>query len=380
MSSVDCPYPRPLIVDLARYFGGVEVRVLDLASGLGLETRRIACLKGKPLAERARAAGLPLLELTNGRADPRLAFTLAGFVRQGSFNIVDTHSIQSHLWGRLSTLVGGSAAVVATVHSSMRMEHPGRLKGIFYEAVDRLTMSRVDHFITVSDCLRDELIEWGIARDQITVVPNGVRLSQPSDTERNAARRELGFSPADRVIGTVGRLEPAKGHRCLLEALEILIRTWPHIKCVLVGSGRLEDELCAFVANHGLSNHVLFTGFRDDVSRLLQAFDIFVLPSITEGIPFALLEACACAKPVVATRVGGVPEVIADGWSGRLVGAGDIAGLADAISDLLSDDARARQLGRRAAVDVATRYSMASMIKGTQKAYRAALMHRERHR
>jgi glycosyltransferase involved in cell wall biosynthesis len=262
----------------------------------------------------------------------------------------------------------------------MRMEHPGRLKGIFYEGVNRLTMSKADHFIAVSDYLRAELMGWGIARDRITVVPNGVRLSQPSDTERNAARRELGFSLADRVIGTVGRLEPAKGHRYLLEALKILIRKWPQVKCVLVGSGRLEDELRAFVADHSLGNHVLFTGFRDDVSRLLQAFDIFVLPSITEGIPFALLEACAYAKPVVATRVGGVPEVIADGWSGRLVEAGDVVGLADAIGALLCDQAQARQLGQRAAAEVANRYSMTSMIEGTEQAYRVALAYRERHR
>ncbi len=380
MSSVDCLQPRPLLVDLARYFGGSDVRVLDLAVGLGRETCQIACLKGKPLAERARAAGLPLLELNSGRANPRLAFTLAGFVQHGNFNIVDTHNIQSHLWGRLSTLAGGHAAVVATVHSSMRMEHPGRLKGMFYEALDRLTISKVDHFIAVSDYLRAKLMEWGIARDRITVVPNGVRLSQPSDTERNAARRELGFSLDDWVIGTVGRLEPAKGYRYLLEALKILIRKWPQVKCVLVGSGRLEDELRAFAADHGLGNNVLFTGFRDDVNRLLQAFDVFVLSSITEGIPFALLEACACAKPVVATCVGGVPEVIADGWSGRLVEARDVAGLADAIKDLLCDKARAHQLGQRAAVEVANRYSMTSMIEGTEQAYRLALAYRERHR
>jgi glycosyltransferase involved in cell wall biosynthesis len=309
-----------------------------------------------------------------------LAFALAGFVRKGNFNIVDTHNIQSHLWGRLSTLVGGQAAVVATVHSSIRREHPGRLKGILYETVDRLTMSRVDHFVAVSDNLRAELMEWGITGDRITVIPNGIRMGQPSDQERNAVRRELGLGLADQVIGTVGRLEPAKAQKHLLEALRILIQEWPRVKCVLVGTGRLEDELRTFVADYDLGNRVLFTGFRDDVSRLLQAFDIFVLSSTTEGLPFALLEACAYAKPVVTTRVGGMPEVISDGWSGRLVEPGDVAELADAIGDLLADETQARQLGQRAAADVASRYSVTSMIENTRQAYRVALAHWERHR
>ncbi len=365
--------PRPLIVDLARYFGGAEVRVLDLATTLGPEACQIACLKGSPLADRARAAGFRPLELTDGKANPHTALVLARLVRQGGFNIVDAHNVQSHLWGCLSALIGERPALVATVHSSTRMEHHGQLKGVLYDMIERWTVSKFDHIVTISNYLRSELMGWNIARDRISLVPNGVRVNRIARRERDAVQRELGLSSADRVIGTVGRLERAKGLGYLLQAIEKLLPAWPQIKCVIVGDGRLAVQLREFVASHGLHDHVLFTGFRSDVPRLLEAFDVFALPSLTEGIPIALLEACAYARPIVASRVGGVPEVISDGRSGRLVDAGDVTGLADAIDALLRDESVARWMGQQAAAEVATRYSMTNMVNGTWQAYETAL-------
>ncbi|MGQ9627152.1 MAG: glycosyltransferase family 4 protein [Anaerolineae bacterium] len=365
-----------MIVDLARYFGGAEVRVLNLAKALGPESCQIACLKASPLAERARAAGFRPLELTDGKANPRTAFVLARMVREGDFNIVDAHNVQSHLWGYLSALLGKRPALVATVHSSTRMEQRSQLKGIFYEMLERWTVPKSDHVVTVSGYLRSELIGWNISTNRISVVPNGVQVNRTAEGEREAVRRELGLSPTDRVIGTVGRLEPAKGLFYLLQAIEKLLPAWPQIKCVMVGDGRLAVQLREFVASHGLQGHVLFTGFRSDVPRLLEAFDVFALPSLTEGIPIALLEACACARPIVASRVGGVPEVISDGRTGYLVDAGDVSGLADAIDVLLRDEALARWVGGQAAVDVANRYSIKNMLNGTWQAYESALARR----
>lgn len=372
-----CRKLRPLIVDLARYFGGAEVRVLDLATALGPESCQIACLKGSPLAERARAAGFLPLELPDSKATPRIALTLAGMVRQSGFNIVDAHNVQSYLWGCLSMMMlSERPAIVATVHSSTRMEHRSRLKGVLYEMIERWTVPKFDHIVTVSSYLCSELMGWNIATDRISLVPNGVRLNGVATGERHTVRRELGLSSADRVVGTVGRLEPAKGLSYLLQAIETLMPEWPQIKCVIVGDGRLAAELRGFVVSHGLHDHVLFTGFRSDARRLLEAFDVFALPSLTEGIPIALLEACACARPIVASRVGGVPEVISDGRSGRLVDARDVAGLANAIDALLRDESLARWMGQQAAADVATRYSMRSMVNGTWQAYEAALTRR----
>ena len=368
--------PRPLIVDLARYFGGAEVRALDLAIALGPADCQIACLRGSPLAQRAWAAGFSPLELTDGKTNPHTSLTLARIARQGSFNIIDAHNAQSHLWGYLTRLTGERPALVATVHSSVQMEH-SRPKGLLYEMIERWTVPRSDHAITVSNYLRSELMGWGIAEDRISLVPNAVGPGRAAQGERETTRRELGLGRADQVIGTVGRLEPAKGLHYLLQAMEVLVPKWPHIKCVIVGDGRLAPQLREFAASRGLGAHVVFTGFRSDIPRLLEAFDVFALSSVTEGIPIALLEAGRCARPIVASRVGGVPEVICHGQSGLLVEAGDVAGLATAIDTLLRQEPLAQLLGRQAAEIVANRHSLSAMITGTRQAYAAALAHRE---
>jgi glycosyltransferase involved in cell wall biosynthesis len=135
-------------------------------------------------------------------------------------------------------------------------------------------------------------------------------------------------------------------------------------------------ELREFVQRHELQTQVVFAGFRNDVAQLLEALDVFVLPSITEGIPIALLEACACARPIVASRVGGVPEVIRHGESGLLVDVGDVAGLAGAIDGLLNNRALAQRLGCQAAADVTARYSTSQMVRDTWQAYELALRDR----
>jgi glycosyltransferase involved in cell wall biosynthesis len=366
--------PRPLLVDLARYFGGAEVRVLNLATAFGAQGCGVACLKDSPLAGRVKEAGLTPLEIREGKASPGLAFSLAQIVRQGSFNILDAHNVQSHWWSRASlALLKVRPASAATVHSSTRQEHPNRLKGGIYEQIERQLLPGFDRVITVSSYLRAELSGWGISQERLSLVPNGVSLERPAKGERTAIRRELGLAPDQPVIGSVGRMEPAKGLGYLLEATARLRSEFPQIRCVIVGEGRLLPELQQFVRQHGLEEAVQFTGFRSDVRRLLEAFDVFVLPSITDGIPIALLEACACAKPVVASRVGGVPEVVADGRSGRLVEASDVTGLANAIAGLLRDPELAERLAGQAEQDVAARYSMASMIAGTRQAYSSAL-------
>jgi glycosyltransferase involved in cell wall biosynthesis len=314
------------------------------------------------------------MEIQQGKVNPTLAFSLAHIVREGSFNILDAHNVQSRWWTRATqALLKASPALVATVHSSIRQEHPHQLKGRLYEGIERRLLPGFDQVITVSGFLRDELKGWGIPDGRISLAPNGVDLERPAKGEGVAIRRELGLEPNQPVIGSVGRLEPAKGLPFLLEATARLALEWPQIRCLVVGEGRLLPQLSQYVADHGLGEIVQFTGFRSDVKRLLEAFDVFVLPSVTEGIPIALLEACACARPVVASRIGGVPEVISDGLNGSLVEVGDVAGLASAVDGLLRNRKLAERLGQQAERDVARRYSLASMVQVTRQAYTLAL-------
>ena len=239
--------------------------------------------------------------------------------------------------------------------------------------MERSLLSGYDQVVTVSAYLRSELIGWKLRPERVSVVPNGVELGRATSGEGLEIRHELCLTPDDCIIGSVGRLEPAKGHLYLLEAIARLLPRWPQTQCVIVGEGRLHETLLQHAKRLGLNDHVHIAGFQDDVPRFLEAFDIFTLPSLTEGIPFALLEACACAKPVVASRVGGVPEVITDGQDGLLVEPGDIPGLASAINTLLSDRKLATCLGEQAKLNMAEHFSLAEMVNRTTQSYQAAL-------
>jgi glycosyltransferase involved in cell wall biosynthesis len=375
---LNTPRHRILVVDLARYFGGAEVRVLQLAKEIGPKDCRVVCLEGSPLAKRLNEAGLAPYELHEDKINPRLAISLRNILNEDNFDIVDTHNVQSRGW--LAAILPGlkkRPALVATVHSSVHQEHRRNLKGVFYQYVERSLLPGFDHVVTVSAYLCSELIGWKLNPELVSVVPNGVELKRAARREGLETRLELGLKPDDCIVGSVGRLEPAKGHLYLLEAVARLLSDWPQIHCVIIGEGRSHKKLLQHAKSLGLIDRVHITGFRDDIPRFLEAFDVFALPSLTEGIPIALLEACACAKPVVASRVGGVPDVITDGHSGRLVTPGDASALASAIDALLRDRKLAEDLGNQAEQDVANRYSVANMIYCTTQAYQAAMQRRK---
>lgn len=371
--------PRPLLIDLARRFGGAEVRVLQLAEAFGPGGCQVACLQGSPLAARLREVGFAPLEFAGKKSDPRLAAFLSQAASRGSYDVIDAHNVQSHFWGALARKHG--FASVATVHSSTRMEHPGKLKGQLYELLERLTLARFDQVITVSHFLCGELRGFGIPSERIHRVPNGIAASLPTPTERAAFRQtvraELGIPSGAPLIGTAGRLEPAKGYDLLLQAVDRLRAGYPDLRCVIAGSGSLEQELKTAAQALGLDGRVIFTGFRTDIPRLLLAMDIFALPSRTEGIPYALLEASAAGLPVVASRVGGVPEIICDGQAGLLVAPEQVEALAAALDRLLREPELAAQMGRRAAADTAAQFTLEAMVAGTCRAYEAAAARRK---
>jgi len=157
--------------------------------------------------------------------------------------------------------------------------------------------------------------------------------------------RSLGIADGAPIVGTVGRLEPAKGHITLLRAVPHVAKKWPTARFVLVGEGYLRPDLEAEARRLGIEDRVTFTGFRDDMLELLQGFDVFALPSLWEGLGIVLLEAMAYEKPVVASSVGGVLDVVVDRETGLLVPPASPPHLAEAISGLLSDRQRAREMG-----------------------------------
>jgi protein-tyrosine-phosphatase len=188
---------------------------------------------------------------------------------------------------------------------------------------------------------------------------------------REEVRQELGIGPRTLLIGTAGRLSPVKAHRGFLRAARLMLQHEGDARFVIVGDGPLRDELVAFASQLGIDRECLFLGARADTFDLIAAMDIFVLPSLHEGIPMALLEAMALERPVVATAVGGVPEVVTHGTDGLLVQPSDEQALADACLELARDRRRAQTIGARARKTVEARFSHARNGRVLVETYQA---------
>ncbi|HEX9188110.1 MAG TPA: glycosyltransferase, partial [Vicinamibacteria bacterium] len=220
------------------------------------------------------------------------------------------------------------------------------------------------------------LRERGLRREQVVVIPNGVDVGRfdparhPRPEARARAAREWEVADGETVIGAIGSLTPVKGHHDLLEATARVAARQPRVRLVLVGDGPLRPALEGHAHRLGLRDRVVFAGVRGDVAPLLASFDLVALPSHTEGLSNVLLESMAMARPVVATAVGGNPDVLHDGVTGRLVPARDPGSLAAALLELIGSGEKARAMGQEARRDVSLRFSQERMVEGHEALYR----------
>jgi glycosyltransferase involved in cell wall biosynthesis len=203
----------------------------------------------------------------------------------------------------------------------------------------------------------------GVPAKRVTVIYNGVAPVQTvTDEEAQTCKAELGISDCYPLLGVVGSLYPVKGHRFLLEAMPDILRRFPNTGLLVIGRGELEVALKEQAEQLAIATNVHFLGMRQDVPRLLSVLDAFVLPSLSEGLSLALLEAMASGKPVVATRVGGNPELIDHGRTGFLIQPEDAKDLAANLVKLLTDPGMMQQFGQQAAERVREHFGLSQMV------------------
>jgi glycosyltransferase involved in cell wall biosynthesis len=287
-------------------------------------------------------------------------------------DIVHTHSSKAGFLGRLAARQVGTPAVVHTPHVfPFQMAVSPALQAL-YRVLERRAARWADRIACVCEQERREALRLRIAApDRLVVIPNGVEapIEPPTPADRLTQRRALGLAPDGLVVGMVARFTRQKGHADLLAALPAVFRREPGARVVLVGDGELRAALERDIAARGFRGQVTIVGAREDAARCYPAFDVTALPSLWEGMPYALLDAMAHGSAIVATTVGGVPEAIKDGQSGLLVPPSAPDRLADALTALLADPALRARLGEAARRTVQKQFRLPEMIRMTAELY-----------
>ncbi len=330
------------------HVGGAEVLAARLARRLGDRYRFVfVCLDELgELGGQLRAEGFPVHVL--GRRpglDWRLALRLAGLLRRERVGVLHAHQYTPFFYAAAARQFGRPVPVLFTEHGRHFPDFP-RPKRVL---ANRLLLGRRDRVVGVGRAVCDALVRnEGIPAERVGLVYNGIDLGRfaAGPSLRAPVRRELGLGADDLVILQVARLDYLKDHATAVRAFGRVALRRPEARLVLVGEGPEGPKIHELVGRAGLADRVLFLGLRHDVPRLLAAADVFLLTSVSEGIPLTLIEAMAAGLPVVATRVGGVGEVVEDGTTGLLAPAGDDAALARHRLRLACAPGEARGMGR----------------------------------
>lgn len=334
-----------LRLDRARY----DVRAVSLSAGSAVQ--------------RLRRLGVTV-DVIEEADDEDAVRELAAYLRRNEIDLVHSHMFRAEMLGTRAAVAAGTPVIMATVHSS-------RVRSIEDIAALALLTKHMDRLIVPSSSIVAKVRAEG-RETRYSVIPNGVDLDRFSTAVAPCAlRKEIGMPPDGQLIGVVARLEDEKGHRYLVQAMPRIVAASPGAWLVIVGDGSLADELReqAAALPAPARERVVFTGRREDVAAVTADLDVAVLPSLREAQGISLLEAMARRRPVVASAVGGIPEVVTDGADGLLVPSGDPDALAAAVIRLLADPALRRRLGDAGYRTVAERFSIDAQVRRVEAIY-----------
>ena len=374
----------------------LHIHTLPIISGSGINTFltmegmdknrydvELACAPGGRLVDLVRDHHMKvrpfphLVQPLNPLQDLLALAQLLVFLRRTPYHIVHTHNSKAGFIGRLAARLAAVPVVVHTVHGFAFHDQEPPWRRALFRDLERLAARWCDRMIFISQ----PLIDWACRQHlvhpgKIVKIYSGIAVDQfqPADAKKKTRiRRTWGLGPRERVIGIVSKLWEGKGHLTLLRAFREVKREIGNARLVIVGEGYLLDSLREAVEGLGLADSVLFTGFQMDVSEIIATFDVAVLPSFFEGMGRVLLEAMAMEKPVVASRVGGIPDLVEDGVNGRLIPPGRVPELAGALKEILQDRALARRMGKKGRKRVTGEFSAAGMVQSIEEVYRECL-------
>lgn len=377
------PQPAPPRVKvlhvITRFWAGAGGNTLLTAVGMDPKVYEVwvAGVPGGDLYERARAAGVRTVEIPGFRdvltpADLLVLWRLIRLIRRERFSVVHTHSAKGGFLGRLAARICRTPVVVHTFHGISFHDRMSRSRRAAYRRLERIPRPFTDAFFAVAPQLAREVVEQRLAPPgRVSVVPSAVDLADVPFAFDRDARRALGVPTEVPLVGTVGRIDHQKAPLDFVRMAARVRADHPDAQFVIVGGGPLEAEVRQLAAELGID--VRMTGYRPDAAQLVAGLDVFVISSLYEGLGRALTEALAAARPVAATCVNGVPDLVEPGSTGLLAPVADPAALARAVSWLLSHPAEAAEMGRQGRTRVRAAFDAPAMCAAIDQAYRLLL-------
>lgn len=373
--------------------GGPAIHVVNLCAGLnparfdqllavGSENPTEGSMLDYALAHGVKPHVIPEM-VTAFSLTPRDVKALAKLywlMRRERPHIVCTETAKAGFLGRLAGRLAGVPVIVHTFHGHVLHGYYGPVKNWLLRRMERSLACVTDRVVTVSEQVKRDLVRYGVAAEEkITVIPLGIDLEPflNARDHKGEFRRELSLGNEAKLVGIVGRIFPIKNHRLFLQSAALVSAQVPSSRFVIVGDGVLRGDLEQQARELDIADRVFFTGWRRDLSGIYADLDVLAVSSDNEGTPVSAIEAMAAGCPVVATRVGGLPDLIDDGRTGRLVPARNVESFAAAIVDLLRHPQMARDLGQNAKEVVAERFAVARLVSDMDHFYTDMLEQKE---
>jgi glycosyltransferase involved in cell wall biosynthesis len=358
-----------LHVDTARTWRGGQNQVLLTVNGLRSIGERAALVAHPDGELRRRAAeGLELIPMApRTEMDLTAAWRFSRVIKRLSPDVIHAHDPHGVALASLALSLGSSTAQghAPRLVASRRVDF--HLKG---NSFSRWKYRQVDTFIAASEAIRQMLVADGVPAERTVTVHEGIDVDHVAAAPPVDVHEAFWLPHQAPVVGNVAALVPHKGHRYLVDAAHLVVLQVPDARFIVLGEGELREHLEKQVHEHHLEKHVMLPGFRTDVLGCIKGFDLFVMSSVTEGLGTSLLDAMACGRPIVATRAGGIPEIVEEGVNGALVAPRDAAALAAAIVRALKDEGWRRRTGEAGLARVRERFTVDRMVAETAAVYR----------
>ncbi len=312
--------------------------------------------------------------------DCKALFKLYCFLRKEKYEIVHTHTSKAGLLGRIAAKLAGTPIVIHTPHGHVFFGYFGPMRTNFFIRLEKIASLITDKIIALTNREKKDTIAFKVAKeDKLTVIHSGIELdkfTQSSTQDIRLLKNNLGIQEKALIVGTAGRLVPIKGPEYLIKAAEKILQIHKNIFFLFAGDGYLKEDLAALAQDLGIEKNILFLGWKDNAAEIISLYDIFVLPSLNEGMGRVLVEAMALGKPIVASNIGGIPDLIFHGKNGFLVPPQKPDELAQYIQFLLEDKNIRKMMGQEGK-ELAQHFSAEQMVQKIESLYNHLLEMKE---